>query len=145
MKNNITTMPPRAWKPSPAEARAIRAYCADVEGKRPGQIVICPGERANVNDLSRPFDLNIRRVSDRDDWDDTDLHDILPWSALALGVNLDRKGRALIDFYIYEKVFGDYHGGLLGNAQVYVETIDGAPRVVGFSATCHPYEEADIA
>ena len=139
---NIISFPPKHWKPAADEARAFRAYCARVEGRRPGQIVIEIGVRQNVerDDLDGVYSANIMRVTDYPDWDDTDLVETIGWAAWRRdGVEL-RRGAAVCDAYIYEKAFGDYHGGLLGNAQVYVETVDGRPRVTGFAATCHPFK-----
>lgn len=131
----ITAMPPRIWKPTATELRAIRTYCAETECKRPGAITLEIGVRYNTEDASRPVSANIRRVTDLPEWCDTDLHDHQSWADFKrFGVDLDRKGRALVDLYIRDR------SGLLGNAQVYVEAREGVPRVVGFAATMRPYE-----
>ncbi|MCA0944512.1 hypothetical protein LCM08_06285 [Salipiger pacificus] len=144
MTGTVIPLPPREWKPTADQKRAIRAYCARVEGKRPMQVVICPGWRVNKADDTRPACLNLLRLSDRADWGDTDLHDVGAWSDLDQGVRLDRKGRALIDLYIYGRDATADRGDLLGNAQVYVDQIDGQTRITGFAATCHPYEQANV-
>lgn len=143
MTSNVSQMPPRHWHPSPADLRAIRTYCAETEGRKPGSIVIEAGIRENLErkDLDGIYSVNIARLTDDPNWEDTDLVQTLPWKHFkAEGVELTKDGRAEVDFYIYEKTFGDFHGGLLGNAQVYVQTKDGEPQIVGFSATMRPYE-----
>lgn len=154
--NNVTKMPPRRWKPTADQLRAMRAYCAKVEGKRPRQIVIELGERYNIDDPQVETSANLCLVSKGGDamnpdwgWDDTDLHSHTEWSFFRrFGIELDRRGCCVIDFYIGQLEnfgYGFERGELLGNAQVYVRTIDGVPTIVGFSATCHPFQAEEIA
>lgn len=155
--NNVIELRPttKVWKPTAAQLKAIRAYCARVERKRPRQVVIELGCRYNIDDPSVTTNENLCLVSTEGDafdpswgWDDTDLSDHTDWARFkAHGVELDKRGRCVIDFYISALEnfgYGIERGELLGNAQVYVDTIDGRPTVVGFSATMQPFEAASI-
>lgn len=75
-----------------------------------------PGERYNLDDRKRGLSINLRIVSDDPNWNDTDLNQTLPWTYFSKGFDLSEKGEAEIDFYLYEKLFGD-HGDLCCNLQ----------------------------
>lgn len=143
--------PHRYWKPSAPQLKAIRAYCARIHKEKPRGIVIEVGNRYNTDDENSINCMNILRVSKENawdpycGWDDTDLADTVYWSSFKSdGVPLDSKGRALLDFYIYKKSIGDFHGELLGNAQAYADTVDGKPTIVRFSGTCEEFETVKI-
>jgi len=141
--NNVIQFPGlRTWKPTPAQLKLIREYCAKVERRTPGQVVLEVGERLNLDDGR--VSANLYLVTRDSGWDDTDLHDYVSWAEFrSYGVPLNHQGKAMVDFYISSRSF-DGRGELLGNAQVYVETLDGKPRVVGFSATGIPFEDSRI-
>jgi hypothetical protein len=133
------------WKPTPAEKKALRSYAAKHEKRRPGQLHIEIGVRHNT-ETDRGNSVNIMQVTDLPDWDDTDLYDTRGWCDLNYGVPLTRAGRAVVDFYVYEKAFGD-HGDLMTNIQAHVALKDGKPVLWKITGTLMPMqiEDADVA
>lgn len=121
------------WRITPEDRRAIRAYAAQVEKRRPGQITIEAATRVSTIFEGSKTSMNIYRVDQTADWSESDLHDKWAFSDVKT-VALTDDGRALVDLYVYEKVPGDV-GELLTNVQAYVETVDGKPKLVKLSAT----------
>lgn len=132
----------KKWKPTADEKRAVRAYAAKAEGLKPGQIAIQLGERYSLTSGKRSE--NILLISDDPKWNDTDLHDNgHAWADhCKWGIELTEDGRALVDLYIYEKLFDD-HGDLMSNVQCHVETVDGKPRLVKLTGTLTPPVEGE--
>lgn len=124
------------WKITPAHRRAIRAYAAQVEKLKPGQITIEVATRVSTVFGNSRTSMNIYNIDDTEDWSESDLHDKHAFGSVK-AIPLDEQGRALVDFYIYEKAFDD-HGELLTNVQAYVETVDGKPKLVKLSSTAAP-------
>lgn len=121
------------WKANADEKRAIRAVAAMGEGKKPGAISIEIGERIAL-DGSGLISCNLLTFGDADTaLDKSDLHSPSPWSDLDYGVELI-DGKAIVDFYVYEKRVGDL-GELLSNVQAHVETIQGKPRLKKITGT----------
>jgi hypothetical protein len=125
------TLPmPTHWKISTNDRRAIRAYAAQVEGLKPGQIELDVGERYNLD--SGKSSINVYRVDTTPDWEESDLRDLWNFYERVGSVPLDTEGRACVDFYVYKK---DRDRELLTNVQAYVETVDGKPKLVKLSST----------
>lgn len=125
------------WKPTADEKRAIRAFAAASEGRPPRALHIEIGERIGEGgNFDTSFNILILTRGDttRDAFGTTDLNQPLPWSFLDDGIELTEDGKALVDFYVYEKLFDD-HGDLLTNVQAHVETVEGNPRLVKISGT----------
>lgn len=133
------------WKPTSAEKKALRGYAAKYEKRRPGQLHIEIGIRHNL-EVDRGTSVNVMLVSDLVDWDDTDLYDRCGWSDLDYGVPLTREGRAVVDFYVYEREWND-HGDLLTNIQAHVALKNGKPVLWKITGTMMPVQivDADVA
>lgn len=130
----------QSWKPTAAEKRAIRAYAAKHERRKPGGIVLEIGERSDgvthsSNLLTFGPDMDAG-------FEASDLSQPLPWSSLDLGVETIN-GRAVVDFYVYEKRIGE-PGELLSNVQAHVELIQYAPRLVSITGTGSPTEIVNV-
>lgn len=121
------------WKITPADRRAIRAYAAQGEKLKPGQITIEVATRVSTIFGNSRTSMNVYNIDDTEDWSESDLHDKHAFSSVK-AIPLDEQGRALVDFYIYEKEPGGF-GELLTNVQAYAETVDGKPQLVKLSAT----------
>jgi hypothetical protein len=121
------------WKANAEERRAIRAVAATGEKRKPGSITIEIGLRYPLTGDGTVSE-NILLVDPTGDIDNTDLHDTRPFSDLDGGVPLSSDGKAIVDFYVYEKAFND-HGYLLTNVQAYVEMIEGKPRLKKITGT----------
>ncbi len=107
------------YKPTKAEVSIIRSVAYKLSrscGNGTRGVHIEPGERFNLEDPSKPKSINLKLVTDHPTWDDTDLNQTVPWSWFSNGFELSEKGEAEIDFYLYEKLFGD-HGDLCCNLQ----------------------------
>ncbi|WNL50812.1 hypothetical protein RPALISO_225 [Ruegeria phage RpAliso] len=122
------------WKPTPEEKRAIRAYPAKYERRKPRALIIEIGERANGDTIS----TNVLAFGK--DWstgvEASDLHQPTSWSDLDRGIAMI-DDKAIVDFYVYERVF-EGHGDLLTNVQAHVELVDGTPRLVALTGTGMP-------
>lgn len=128
------------WKANADEKRAIRAAAAMGEGMKPGAIHIEVGERVSLDgDFRTGFNILALGTGENpnDPFDGTDLHQPLPWSYLDDGIELTADGKALVDFYVYEKLVGD-HGDLLTNVQAHVVTVDNKPRLRKITGTGIP-------
>jgi hypothetical protein len=86
------------WKPTAEECTQIRAFAKrEVSGMKRLE----GGSRHNMHDSSVPTSLNIALVAKKENWEDTDLSDFVPWATFRKGVELTEDGRAIIDFYVY--------------------------------------------
>lgn len=110
------------WKPTAAEKKAIRGFAARSERRKPMQLHIEIGGRWN----GEIENTNVLLVDSTEHWEKSDLNQTWPWSDLSYGIDLTPNGLALVDFYVYEKEFGD-HGELLTNVQAHVALHDGKP------------------
>lgn len=120
------------WKANADEKRAIRAVAAAGENRSPQSILIEVGERVALNvpdgtDWKDMISTNLLTFGPDDGLDRSNLHQPIGWSELDRGIELV-DGKALVDFYVYEKLVGD-QGDLLTNVQAHVETIEGKPRL----------------
>lgn len=104
------------WKPTQAECDLIRAAAARAAGTK--GIKLEPGLR--IGDADRELEsMNIARVSDLADWEDTELSDFGTWLGFRKGVPLTDDGRAVVDFYVHDReelntnVIAYYQGGQL--------------------------------
>lgn len=121
------------WFANADEKRAIRAVAAMGEGRKPGAIIIEVGERVAL-DGSGVISTNLLTFGpDEDGIDRSDLHQPVEWAELDRGVELV-DGKAIVDFYVYEKMIGDL-GELLTNVQAHVVTIEGKPRLEKITGT----------
>ncbi len=142
MNPTVVQIGQRHWKPNTEQLRAIREYCVLIHSVPSTKVTLEVGTRFNMAGLNDITCENILRVTEKDIWNkgeywsDTDLHDRISWSDFKVdGVPLDKRGRALLDFYIYERGFGGDHRDLMGNAHVYVDTVEGKPKIVGMIGT----------
>jgi len=89
-----------------------------------------PGLRCRLDGEERNghgHNLNVRLLSDDEDWQDTDLYTQTTWSDFCRGFELAERGRAVVDFYCYSL---GHHGELEGNVVAYWEH-DVLMKVVG--------------
>lgn len=108
------------WKPTQAEATAIRAAAARECGLNINAVVLQPGRRWNTESDGMDSDINIARITKHSDWGrDTDLDDYDTWSSFRSGVRLTDEGRAIVDFYVAMR--NDPHNELQGNVVVHYE------------------------
>lgn len=124
------------WKPTADDKRTIRAVAAASERCKPGALQIEVAERASITPGSNAVSTNLLLVggTPEDLFAGSDLHQPLPWNELDCGIELTEDGRAVVDFYVYEKVFGD-HGELLTNVQAHVKVIEGKPMLWKITGT----------
>jgi hypothetical protein len=115
------------WKISAADRKVIRSYAAKAARRRPGQIIIEVGERFCLDEGPWVCSFNILMIDKTEDWDDSDLNQTWRFSEVK-EIELTPDGKALVDFYIYEREFDD-HGDLNTNVQAHVKLIDGKPRI----------------
>lgn len=138
----------KLWFATPDEKRAIRAVAAASENLKPQAIAIEIGERyalTRAPDVDWKDTISINLLTfpgEMEGKDNSDLHQTVPWSDLDYGVPLTIEGRAVVDFYVYEKRVGDT-GDLLTNVQAHVETVDGKPRLVKITGTGMPAVSGD--
>ena len=124
------------WKPTTTEKKNIRAYAAKFEKLRPAQIIIEAGERVSLVTGNTSF--NVLLIDQTPDWDESDLHDTHGWTdTLTRGIPLTEDGRAVTDYYVYEKVWND-HGDLLTNVQTHVAMLNGKPTLWKLTGTMMP-------
>ncbi len=133
------------WKPTSMDRRLIRAYAARIEKRRPSQIVLYAAER--VSNATGSVAFNTYLLDPDPDFGDTDLHDRHPFAGVK-SIQTTDDGRALVDFYIFEREWDDY-GELLGNAQAHValDPVTRKPVLWKLTGTMAPAEivRADIA
>lgn len=125
------------WKPTAAEKRAIRKYAALYEGKKPGAVVIEIGTRCPLTGEGE-VSSNVLIVDRDANFDNTDLHQTSPWADLKYGIPLTGEGTALVDFHVYEKMFGDELGMLLTNVQAHVREEEGKAKLWKITGTGTP-------
>lgn len=105
----------KLWKPTAEECKRIRDYTKqEVRGLSRMEL----GTRLNTQDHSETVSGNIAIVAKTENWQDTDLADLIPWADFRKGVELTEDGRAILDFYCYSRE------GLETNISVYYK--DGA-------------------
>lgn len=114
------------WKPTPAEKKAIKAFAARAEKRKPTQLHFMIGERYSLTRGITANNTNVMLIDNTPDWEDSDLNQTWPWSNLAAGIELTPEGRAQVDFYVYERGYDDY-GDLLTNVQAHVALRGGKP------------------
>lgn len=103
------------WKPTAEECKVIRAAAKrSCSGLRRIEL----GSRVSLTDSEMPTSLNVARVAQTENWEDTDLHDMHGWAEFRKGVELTDDGRAVLDLFIFDQ------WGLDGNMTVYYK--DGA-------------------
>lgn len=87
------------WKPTSKEKAVIRGYAEKVTGLTRVQLrpALRVGNRTGT-------DLNIRLISDDEEWNDTDLFDFRLWAFLAnKGIELTPDGRGLVDVWVFSR------------------------------------------
>lgn len=114
------------WKPTAAEKKALKAFAARAEKRKPAQLHIEIGERYSLTRGTACNSTNVMLVDDTIDWEDSDLSQTWPWAELDRGIDLTSEGRAQVDMYVYERGFWD-HGDLLTNVQAHVALRGGKP------------------
>jgi hypothetical protein len=107
------TRKPVIWKPTKVECELIKKAAVMESSPHSSRVTLEPGIRYNRepgND-SKPESINIALVTAMTDgsWDDTDLSEHTTWMDFKRGVELTADGKAIVDFYIYNR------DGLLGN------------------------------
>ena len=138
----------KLWFPTPAEKRAIRTVAAMSENRKGSTVHIEIGERyalTRADNVPWQDTISINLLSfpgEKEGLDNSDLHQTVGWSELSHGVPLTSDGRAVVDFYVYEKLVGD-HGDLLTNVQAHVETVNGKPKLVKITGTGMPAVAGD--
>jgi hypothetical protein len=89
------------WKPTQAECDMIKGAAARAAGTK--AIKLEPGIRGG--DSADNVSMNIARVTVCEDWsEDTELEDFGTWSEFRKGVELTEDGRAIVDFYVHDRV-----------------------------------------
>ena len=130
------------WKPTAADKKTIREFAARSEKRKPLQLHIEIGERYSLTRESGYADTNVLLVDNTPDWEESDLSQTWPWAELKWGIRLTKEGRAVVDFYVYEKEFGD-HGDLMTNVQAHVALKDGKPVLWKMTGTGVPAQILD--
>lgn len=104
---------PAVWKPTQAECDLIKQAAALESMPRVsvGALRLEPGIRYSLTPGNNRQSMNIATLTDREDWEDTDLADFATWQQFREGVPLTEDGRAIVDFYIRPRSGDD----LLGN------------------------------
>lgn len=105
----------KMWKPTADECKKIRDYTKQ-EVRALSRMEL--GTRINTQDTSETVSSNIAIVAKTENWQDTDLADLISWADFRKGVELTEDGRAILDFYCYSRE------GLETNISVYYK--DGA-------------------
>lgn len=103
------------WKPTSEERKAIRAYAKSAANHR--GVVLEPATRFSLT--GRGVNLNVRLISDEEDWGDTDLNSHMNWSDFCYhGIDLTPEGRGIVDVYVYSL---GRDGELETNIQIVIE------------------------
>ena len=114
-------------KPTAADCQIIRKCAQRSSGHK--RIKLEPGIRHNTEKDGIARSINIARVSDHPDWNDTDLWSTTDWQEFRKGVDLTDDGRGIFDFYVYSL---GYHGELETNVVAYYE----AGKLVKVTGVC---------
>jgi len=93
----------KKYRPTKAEKDIIKA-CAQLEAGMKG-VTLEVGERYRLGGgiPSDPCTINIALLTDDDDLNGTDLNQSIPWKWFTMGFPFAEGGRAICDFYIYNK------------------------------------------
>ena len=108
------------FKPTQADCDIIKV-AAQIEAGMKG-VTLEIGERYNTDKgLHHQTAINIALVSSHEHWDDTDLNQTMPWKWFRKGFELAEGGRAICDFYIYNKSRDELEVELQSNVVAYWE------------------------
>jgi hypothetical protein len=103
-------------KPTKEECHIIRDCAKRSAGYR--RVELCPGERVNLTDGRRHF--NIALISEHPDLDETDLFsNSWKWRDFTNGVELTADGCGIFDFYVYGPL--GHHKELQTNVKAYYQ------------------------
>lgn len=86
----------KIWTPNKKEMKKIRAFATQEAGQ---PIFLEVGKRVNLH--TGNISTNIAIITDDPDWEDTDLYECVDGSYFEKGVELNKDGKAIIDFYLY--------------------------------------------
>lgn len=88
------------YKPTAEEKQLIRACAQQSAGYK--SVEINPSTKISLNDGR--IEMNVALISDDPDFGDTDLFDnAYRWSDFVKGVEMTSDGRAIVDFYVYNR------------------------------------------
>lgn len=125
-----------AWHTPTAEEKAIIRKCAQISAGMKG-VKLEVGDRWNPPHTenykgSSARNINIAMLTDDEDFGETDLFETLPWKVFCKGFELAERGRAFVDFYVYNtKRRGDIGDGDLETNVTAYWRFDKLERVEG--------------
>lgn len=109
----------KKFRPTRSECALIRQYAE--KAAKQSRVKLEIGSRHHRIEHRIEPNINVALVSAHypRGWDDTDLHDHLPWTEFTSGVLLTDDGAGLFDFWVYNRIPHD--GDLETNVQAVYE------------------------